>query len=253
MAERDLDRLARGERDLDRPVMEVRDLGRAPYEATLALQHRLVTERQAGAIPDTLLLVEHPPVITLGRGRASAAHVLAPGDTPVVQVERGGDVTWHGPGQLVGYPIVLLGERERDVHAFLRGLEQAFIDLLAGLGLDALRRPGHTGVWARARAIAPGAPADPNKLVSLGVAVRGWVTFHGFALNVDCDLDAFTRIQPCGLDARVMGSLASLGVAVPPPAALRGAVGDRVAAALGRRAAHRASSDDVAMGVAHQE
>lgn len=226
------------ERDHDRPVLEVRDLGRAPYEAALALQHQLVAERQAGAIPDTLLLVEHPPVITLGRGRASTAHVLAPGDTPVVQVERGGDATWHGPGQLVGYPIVLLGERERDVHLFLRRLEQAFIDLLIGLGLDALRRPGHTGVWARARAADPGPPSEPKKLVSLGVAVHGWVTFHGFALNVDCELDAFTRIQPCGLEARVMGSLASLGAAVPPPAALREAVAAAIAAALGRRRSH---------------
>src|SRR5512143_2535415 len=116
--------------------MLVRDLGVAPYDTTLALQHELVAARQADAIPDTLLLVTHPPVITLGRRRESAAHVLAPGATPVVQVERGGDVTWHGPGQLVGYPIFLLGEHERDVHAVLRRLEEAFIGLLGDLGLD---------------------------------------------------------------------------------------------------------------------
>lgn len=214
--------------------MEVRDLGRAPYEAILALQHRLVAARQAGAIPDTLLLVEHPPVITLGRRRESAAHVLAPGDTPVVQVERGGDVTWHGPGQLVGYPIVHLREHERDVHQLLRGLEQAFIEVLGALGLDAARRPGHTGVWASAIG-AEGGTSERKKLVSLGVAVHGWVTFHGFALNVDCDLTAFSRIQPCGLGAEVMGSLASLGADVPPPPALRRAVADAVARALGRR------------------
>lgn len=215
----------------------MRALGRASYEATLDLQHRLVAARQAGAIPDTLLLVEHPPVITLGRRRESAAHVLAPGGTPVVQVERGGDVTWHGPGQLVGYPIVLLGERERDVHQLLRRLEQAFIEVLGALGLDASRRPGHTGVWARPRG-AEGAASEASKLVSLGVAVHGWVTFHGFALNVDCDLTAFSRIQPCGLEARVMGSLASLGADIPTPHALERAVADAVARALGRRPVH---------------
>ena len=213
------------------PAFVVRDLGRAPYEETLDLQRRLVAERQADAIPDTLLLVEHPPVITLGRRRESTLHVLAAGDTPVVQVERGGDVTWHGPGQLVGYPILALGETERDVHAVLRALEDAFIGLLVGLGLDAVRKPGHTGVWVAAPA--PGADAPSlRKLVSLGIAVHGWVTFHGFALNVDCDLAEFARIQPCGLAASVMGSLASCGVAAPRD--LRARVARAVAAAFDR-------------------
>ena len=219
------------------PAFVVRDLGRAPYEETLDLQRRLVAERQADAIPDTLLLVEHPPVITLGRRRESTLHVLAAGDTPVVQVERGGDVTWHGPGQLVGYPIFYLREHERDAHLVLRRLEDAFIALLTELGVTALRRTGHTGVWAPG-----GGDNSLKKLVSLGVAIRGWVTFHGFALNVDCDLAEFARIQPCGLEADVMGSLASLGGAGPTPAALREAVVQAVSGALGRRLASASGS-----------
>lgn len=215
------------------PPLTVRDLGRADYAETLALQHALVAERKAGAIPDTLILVEHPPVITLGRRKDAPAHVLMPGATPVVQVERGGDVTWHGPGQLVGYPIVMLAEHERDVHRVLRRLEEAFIALCAREfpTIHAFSRAGHTGVWARPAASPSGAE---KKIVSLGIAISGWVTFHGFALNVDCDLDEFTRIQPCGLEARVMGSLASLGAALPPRAELAARVAEHVAVALER-------------------
>jgi lipoyl(octanoyl) transferase len=141
--------------------LTVRDLGRADYAETLALQHRLVEARLARDATDTdddgdtLVLVEHPAVITLGRKRDAAAHVLAPAGTPVVSVERGGDVTWHGPGQLVGYPIVLLRPGERDVVRFLRNLERAFVGLASELGLVAFTRDGHTGVWARS------AGADP--------------------------------------------------------------------------------------------
>lgn len=213
------------------PTLVVRDLGRVPYTEALALQHELVALRQADRIPDTLLLLEHPPVITLGRRRDAQTHVLAAGDVPVVQVDRGGDVTWHGPGQLVGYPILYLQEHERDVHVLLRNLEAAFIGLLATLGLDACRRPPHTGVWVHP---GPSPSPSPKKLVSLGVAIQGWVTFHGFALNVDCDLTAFARIQPCGLDAQVMGSLATLGATVPEPRVLRGLVASAVAHRLSR-------------------
>lgn len=185
--------------------MVVRDLGTVPYADALALQQRLVDERIADLIPDTLLLLEHPPVITLGRRRGAAGNVVAAGDTPVVEVERGGDATWHGPGQLVGYPIFKLAERERDLHRVLRRLEDAAIEVLAALGLPGERKAGHTGVFVRDR-----------KLVSFGVAVRGWVTYHGFAINVEPDLSQFTRINPCGLEARVMGSVASLGGRVPP-------------------------------------
>lgn len=199
------------------------DLGTRDYAACLALQHRLAAARADGDGVDTLLLVEHPTVITLGRRRASRDHVITPGDVPVVQVERGGDVTWHGPGQLVGYPIFALAPDERDVHRVLRDIEQALIDVLAALGLPAGRREGHTGVWCEGR-----------KLASIGVAVSRWVTSHGFALNVDPDLGEFRRIQPCGLPADVMASIASLGVTPPPRAALVASLADAIGARFGR-------------------
>lgn len=204
--------------------MRVIDLGRVGYEDALARQHRMVEQRIAGQLPDTLLLLEHPAVITLGRRRGAEANVVLAGDTPVIQVERGGDVTWHGPGQLVGYPIFQLGDAERDLHQVLRRLETAAIAMLAALGLPGERKEGHTGVWCRGR-----------KLVSLGVAVRGWVTFHGFALNVAPDLAEFTRINPCGLDARIMGSVAALGGRVPARAELCDIAAEAVAQAFGRR------------------
>lgn len=207
------------------PRIDVIDLGRADYGATLELQRRLVEERAAGRGQDTLLLVEHPPVITLGRRRGAGDHVLAAAETPVVTVERGGDVTWHGPGQLVGYPIFALGPGERDVHAVLRRLEGALIDVLGALGLPAERREGFTGVWCRGR-----------KLVSVGVAIRHWVTFHGFALNVDPDLSEFARVHPCGLDAAVMGSMASVGGPVPERGELLARVASAVAIAFAREA-----------------
>lgn len=172
------------------------DLGRADYEETWALQKRLVAERQAGERPDTLLLVEHPDVITLGRRAESRAHVLR-ADMPVVEIERGGDVTYHGPGQLVGYPILRLDGAERDLHAYLRRLEDGLMRVAGELGLDARRNPGWTGVWV-----------GDKKLVSIGIAVRKWVTMHGFALNVCTDLARFRSIMPCGLEANVMTSLA---------------------------------------------
>jgi lipoyl(octanoyl) transferase len=173
------------------------DLGLADYEETWALQKRLVAERQGGAGADTLILVEHPDVITLGRRAGSRDNVLDD-SMPVVEIERGGDVTYHGPGQLVGYPIVRLDEGERDLHAFLRAIEQGLIDACAALGLEAERRAGWTGVWARER-----------KLGSIGIAVRRWVTLHGFALNVSTDLSRFRAIRPCGLDAAVMSTLSA--------------------------------------------
>lgn len=199
------------------------DLGTRDYSDCLALQRDLVDARIAGAIPDTLLLVEHPPVFTLGRRRGAAQNVLLAGDTPVVEVERGGDVTWHGPGQLVGYPIFQLGEGEQDLHLVLRRLEGALIAVLAECGVPAGRRERYTGVWASGR-----------KLVSLGIAVRGWVTSHGFALNVDPDLAWFERINPCGLRSDVMGSIVSLGGRVPPAAQLKQIVAAEVARAFGR-------------------
>lgn len=179
--------------------LEIRWLGRRPYQAIWDLQHELVAAIAAGDAPDTLLLVEHEPVITLGRRRGAAANVFDPGGLPVVETERGGDVTYHGPGQLVGYPLLALAEAERDLHAYLRRLEGVLIDVLGARGLAAGRLAGQTGVWVQDR-----------KLASVGVAVRRWVTYHGFALNVSTDLAPFRRMNPCGLPASVMASMADL-------------------------------------------
>jgi lipoate-protein ligase B len=183
----------------------VLNLGRRDFAETLTLQRDLVTARQREEIPDTLILVEHPHVITLGRG-THKENVLNAGDVPVFEIERGGDVTYHGPGQLVGYPILFLRPGERDLHWYLRSLEEAMIRALAELGLPTGRRAGWTGVWTE---------SPPAKLASIGVAVKKWVTLHGFALNVSTDLSRFAAINPCGLDAAIMSSVsACLGRAV---------------------------------------
>jgi lipoate-protein ligase B len=164
------------------------------------LQQDLVAERQADRIPDTLVLVEHPDTITTGRS-ARADNVVEAGDIPVFAIERGGDVTYHGPGQLVAYPVFLLREAERDLHRYLRGLEESILRTLADFHIAGTRRPGLTGVWT----------ADehtPHKLASIGIAVRKWVTMHGLALNVNTDLARFATIHPCGFDASVMTSMA---------------------------------------------
>jgi lipoyl(octanoyl) transferase len=172
------------------------DAGLVPYAEALEWQRALAQARIERRLPhDVLLLVEHPPVVTLGRN-AHAAHLLASGDVPVFEVERGGDVTYHGPGQLVGYPILDLTGYRRDLHWYLRALEQALIDALAQLGIPAGRNPGFTGVWTRGR-----------KIASIGVHVKQWVTWHGFALNVTTDLTAFERIVPCGIPGVVMTSV----------------------------------------------
>jgi lipoyl(octanoyl) transferase len=172
---------------------QVRELGRMEYGTALALQRRLAAERQEGAVPDQLLLIEHPHVITLGRnGRRE--HLLAGSDVleragiGFFPTDRGGDITYHGPGQLVGYPIVDLRERKRDVGAYVRGVEQVIIDTLADFGILAGRIPKLTGVWVAER-----------KIAAIGVHISRWVTSHGFALNVDTDLSYFQYIVPCGL------------------------------------------------------
>jgi lipoyl(octanoyl) transferase len=151
-------------------------------------------------VPDTLILVEHPEVITLGRS-AKPENVLDAGALDVVAIERGGDVTYHGPGQLVAYPIFLLREDERDLHGYLRGLEEAILRTLKEFGLQGMRVAGRTGVWI-------GEPDAPRKLASIGVAVRKWVTLHGLALNVSTALERFAAINPCGFPAAVMTSMA---------------------------------------------
>jgi lipoyl(octanoyl) transferase len=179
------------------------DLGRGSYEETLELQRDLCRRRIGGDLADDLLLlVEHAPVVTLGRGtRASSlptpvSHLRHRG-IEVHEVERGGDVTYHGPGQLVGYPILDLRRHREDLHWYLRQLEAVLIHALGRLGVEADRRPGLTGVWTRGR-----------KIASIGIHVKQWVTFHGFALNVNTNLSAFDLIVPCGIPDVVMTSVA---------------------------------------------
>jgi len=169
--------------------------GRVPYRAALAWQRALAEERIAGRRGDLLLLLEHDPVVTLGR-TSDSGNLLQPEGIDVVEVERGGDVTYHGPGQLVGYPILDLSGYRQDLHWYLRTLEDALIVALARLDIAAGREPGRTGVWTSGR-----------KIASIGVHVKRWVTWHGFALNVTTDLAAFDRIVPCGIPGVVMTSI----------------------------------------------
>lgn len=176
-------------------VCVVHELGRVGYREALALQRDLVRRRIADDVPDTLLLLEHPPVITVGKmGRAE--HVLGH-DIEVVETDRGGDVTYHGPGQLVGYPVVRLDRR--DVKEYVERLEEVMIRAVAPFGLEAGRAPGMTGIWV-----------GEAKLGAIGVRVQRWVASHGFALNVDPDLSHFGRIVPCGLRGKSVTSIAAL-------------------------------------------
>jgi lipoate-protein ligase B len=178
------------------------DLGVRDYGEVWGMQRELVAARQRDEVPDTLVFVEHPHVITLGRG-SHRENLLAVGDVPTFEIERGGDVTYHGPGQLVGYPIFLLRTEERDLRQYLRNMEEALLRTVADFGITGDRNPGWTGVWT-------GEPAARRKLASIGVAVKRWVTMHGFALNVSTDLARFAAINPCGLEATVMASVASV-------------------------------------------
>nr|HEX4318764.1 lipoyl(octanoyl) transferase LipB [Kofleriaceae bacterium] len=209
----------------------VLDLGTAPFRDVWARQLALVEARQRGDVPDTLVIVEHPHVFTLGRRRDAAHNVLAPGDVEVVAIERGGDVTYHGPGQLVAYPIVQLGDGERDLHRYLRDLEDAAIRTCARFDVIADREPGKTGAWTTIRD-----GGARKKLCSIGIACRKWVTFHGLALNVTTDLAYFRRINPCGFEASVMTTLADCAPAPIDPAAVRAALVDELGACLRRRA-----------------
>lgn len=173
------------------------------YRDAWDLQHELVEKRRAGEIADQLLLLEHPAVLTLGR-QSDPVHILASEDVlaargiEVVRVERGGEVTYHGPGQLVAYPIIRLAERGVLLRPFVRLLEQSMIDTAAGYGVDAARRDGYPGVWCDPDT------DNPRKLGALGLRVEGGVTYHGIALNVNTDLAAFKLIDPCGIgDAEV--------------------------------------------------
>jgi lipoyl(octanoyl) transferase len=182
-------------------LLAVRRLSRLRYEDGLSLQERFVAERQADRIPDTLLLLEHEPVVTLGRN-ARRENLLLPEPElrargiDVVETGRGGDVTYHGPGQVVGYPILDLSPDRRDVHRYVRDLEEVMIRTCADYGLAASRVPGLTGTWL-----------DRDKVGAIGVRIARWVTSHGFALNVGNDLAPFALIVPCGIRERGVTSL----------------------------------------------
>ena len=178
-----------------------------PYPAALALQRTLVEDRRADLVEDTLLLLEHPPVITLGvKGDGGRSHIVAAPEAlaargiEVHETGRGGNITYHGPGQVVGYPIVNLKPDRMDVHRYVRDLEDVLIRVAADFGIAATRVPGLTGAWV-----------GQEKLAAIGVRLSRWITSHGFALNVATDLDDFSLIVPCGIADRGVTSLARLG------------------------------------------
>jgi lipoyl(octanoyl) transferase len=186
--------------------IQIRRLGLVPYGEALALQKQLVEERKAGAIPDQLLLLQHPPVITLGvKTRNDRSHVIATPDTleaegvQVFEAGRGGDVTYHGPGQLVGYPIIDLKPDRCDLHRYVRDLEEVLIRTAAGFQIASARLPGLTGTWV-----------GDKKLAAIGVRIARWVTSHGFALNVSTNLAHFGLIVPCGLSDKGVTSIDEL-------------------------------------------
>ena len=188
--------------------------GRVPYPRSWAWQRALQARRQQGEVPDFLLLVEHPPTYTCGRSTRPEhllkdAALLARQGAAMFEIERGGSVTYHGPGQLVGYPIIDLRPRGRDVHQYLRHLEEVLMRTLSGYGVEAHARPPLTGVWS-----------GEHKIASIGVHVRHWITMHGFALNVCPDLEPFSAILPCGLAGETLTSMSRLLTAPPPLAAV---------------------------------
>jgi lipoyl(octanoyl) transferase len=203
-------------------------LGRVPFASALGLQDRLVARRRRGEVPDTLLLLEHPAVITLGRN-AQPGHVIVTDAERIAagieihEAGRGGDVTYHGPGQLVGYPIVALEGARRDAHRYLRELEDALIAAVADYGVAASRVAGLTGVWV-----------GDAKLAAIGVRIgTGWITSHGFALNVGRDVSGFGLIVPCGIRDRSVTSLTRCAGRELTPAGVAGTVAARVASRLG--------------------
>jgi lipoyl(octanoyl) transferase len=191
------------------PPIEVRRLGRIPYPEALALQRALVEDRRAGRVGDLLLLVEHPHVFTLGvRGDGGRSHILAGPERlaergiEVHETGRGGDITYHGPGQVVGYPIIKLAPDRCDVHRYVRDLEEVLIRTAAGYGVETRRVAGLTGVWA--------GPGFSQKLAAIGVRIARWITSHGFAFNASTDLEFFKLIVPCGIADRGVTSLEQL-------------------------------------------
>ncbi|MDE1858273.1 MAG: lipoyl(octanoyl) transferase LipB [Thaumarchaeota archaeon] len=200
------------------------DLGTMQYGEALEIQRDLAAKRAKGEVPDSLVLVEHPHVITLGRKTTPSN--FKPQDIPVFEVERGGDATYHGPGQLVGYPVVLLGDH--DIHRHVRNLEEAIIRTVGEYGILGERVAGHPGIWVGGK-----------KLASIGVAVTDWVTYHGFALNVNTDLSYFELIRPCGLDPSTMTSIMKLKGGAVPFDEVKGRVARQWSAVTGTHLTHQ--------------
>lgn len=199
-----------------RPRCPVRWLGSVDYQEAWTLQCELALQRARGETDDTLLLLEHPPVYTTGRRSCDDRLLVTPEalGAPLLTVDRGGDMTFHGPGQLIAYPIIGLGSRPRGVEAYVRGLEEAVVRTLAGYGIEAAREEGLTGVWVNREKIS----AIGVRVSRPGGAAGGWVTSHGLALNVTVDLSWFERIVPCGIaDRRVTSMERVLGFAPPLP------------------------------------
>lgn len=190
----------------DKPLLEVNRLGRCQYAEAHRIQQEILEQRVAGEVRDTLLLCEHAPIITLGR--KTPANERPDASIPTFEVERGGEATYHGPGQAVAYPIIALPEDRRDLHKYLRDLEQVVIGVLAEFEIKGRRESGLTGVWV-----------GDKKIASIGIAVRRWVTWHGLALNVHTDLGEFQGFSPCGLSPKVMTRMADLAD-MPPGNAL---------------------------------
>ena len=218
---------------------ELHDLGRMGYAEALELQRTLVEKRKRGLVPDQLLILEHPHTITLGRN-GNLAHLLANEDIlrragiAFFPTDRGGDITYHGPGQMVGYPILDLREWKRDVVAYVRAIEQALIETLAEFGIAAGREAGMTGVWVEGR-----------KIAAIGVHISRWIASHGFALNVATDLRYFQYIVPCGL-AKPVTSMAELGAA-PGRAELIGSLARHFAELFGFEIAAPPSANEEAI------
>jgi lipoyl(octanoyl) transferase len=245
------------ESDLSAPVLDCLWLGRRPYAPMYALQLELFELRKRGAIGDVLLCLEHEPVITLGRGARSehllaGAGLLAERGIALEKTDRGGEITLHAPGQLVGYPIVNLAPDRCDVRRYVRDLTATMRELIAPYGIDAGELPGFVGLWVDAAhpAAWPGATRarQPMKLGAIGVRISRWITMHGFALNVTTDLSLFRSIVPCGVTAYGVCSLASLGVAAPEPSDLGPLAWINLASRLGRTPAPFLDGSDVPDG-----